>query len=733
MTSITTARLDGLSSSTAIKGPCKVATTANIILTHEQTIDGVSVVTGDRVLVKNQTTATDNGIYIADTGVWRRSADFAKTRDVRQGSLVLVAEGSANSGLWQVATADPISIGTTEISFSFGPAKFAGSLPSRSLIKMLVPQPGMSVILTEAGRTGPFIWTTGDFTALAALDTLEGVVIKANSVALTVGAWVRDYDIARPEMWGAVGAAASAPNSSVPDEYAALQCMLNVVGYTGGAIEITPGRAFKTNTRLYARITRQQAALKTLAADLYISDKSSFKLYSDGSGKLIAGAAMTGLITFQYNSAAVGGVTNSRGPDQSEVCGLVLDCNGLAVDAIISDYTFGVNIHDNTIFDYTRAACTWTGYGGSHVAHNVFKGPVGVGIYAMGGGDIYIGENQYFFPLTGGRAVFVQDSANVVVAGGTVNSESISGCIAVEIEATSGHSVRQVVVRDMEWSGLQVGVYAHTASASERIYGLVIDSNHATSGSGFDRPVINPGAICLLQRCDEVSLNNNMANSRNLSVASDGAYSLSECRDVVVKGAIIANYSGEAAYIQGCDNVQWVGGSVRDVGQAGAGGAIFDLDGSTNCNINPARVVQTSGSYAQIGIIERAGSSGNTSLSVDWVGVSTPWQKTGSTNGVFRRFKRPFAEVKFFKSGSTLTQFGASANIASLTSAGTGLVDVAFTTAHPDASSYRVTATGASCKVYVQTLTTTGFRVVMLDLADSPVDQGCMLEVVSML
>ncbi len=109
---------DGLSSSVAIKGPCRIATTANITLVGEQTIDGVAVVTDDRVLVKDQTTASDNGIYIADTGNWRRSKDFNKTKDVKTGTLVVVNGGTAGIGVWQVTTADPISIGTTTITFT---------------------------------------------------------------------------------------------------------------------------------------------------------------------------------------------------------------------------------------------------------------------------------------------------------------------------------------------------------------------------------------------------------------------------------------------------------------------------------------------------------------------------------------------------------------------------------------------------------------------------------------
>ncbi|TIO26943.1 hypothetical protein [Mesorhizobium sp.] len=108
---------DGLSSSTAVKGPCSVATTANITLSGEQTVDGVAVATSDRVLAKDQTTASENGIWIADTGPWRRSKDFNKTRDIRKGTMVVVAGGTLGSGLWQITTADPISVGTSNIAF----------------------------------------------------------------------------------------------------------------------------------------------------------------------------------------------------------------------------------------------------------------------------------------------------------------------------------------------------------------------------------------------------------------------------------------------------------------------------------------------------------------------------------------------------------------------------------------------------------------------------------------
>lgn len=118
MTSVTIDRTDGLNSAAAIKGPCRVATTANIVLSGLQTIDGVVLAVGDRVLVKDQTAGSENGIYVVDTGPWRRAKDFNKTKDVVTGTIVYVTSGTTNAdSSWVVTSANPISIGTASIMF----------------------------------------------------------------------------------------------------------------------------------------------------------------------------------------------------------------------------------------------------------------------------------------------------------------------------------------------------------------------------------------------------------------------------------------------------------------------------------------------------------------------------------------------------------------------------------------------------------------------------------------
>lgn len=105
--------------SLAIKQPARVATTGNITLSGLQTIDGVTVAAGDRVLVRAQTNPAQNGIYVAASGAWARDTDFDEDADVRSGVLVPVSEGNLYAGvIFQLDTDDPIVVGTTAITFT---------------------------------------------------------------------------------------------------------------------------------------------------------------------------------------------------------------------------------------------------------------------------------------------------------------------------------------------------------------------------------------------------------------------------------------------------------------------------------------------------------------------------------------------------------------------------------------------------------------------------------------
>lgn len=77
------------------KDSVRVATTANITLSGTQTIDGIAVIAGDRVLVKNQDTAHQNGIYVVSASAWDRAAD-ANTWNELISAFAFVEQGTLN-------------------------------------------------------------------------------------------------------------------------------------------------------------------------------------------------------------------------------------------------------------------------------------------------------------------------------------------------------------------------------------------------------------------------------------------------------------------------------------------------------------------------------------------------------------------------------------------------------------------------------------------------------------
>lgn len=123
----TKAYVDNLITGLSFKDSVRAATVGNVALTGAQTIDGVSLNAGERVLVRAQTSAPENGFYIVAAGAWARAED-ANTAAELTGAAVFVEEGTTlGNTMWVLSTDAPIVVGTTALSFSqFG----GGSTPN---------------------------------------------------------------------------------------------------------------------------------------------------------------------------------------------------------------------------------------------------------------------------------------------------------------------------------------------------------------------------------------------------------------------------------------------------------------------------------------------------------------------------------------------------------------------------------------------------------------------------
>lgn len=112
--------VDAAVNGTDWKQSVRAASTANIAtLSGLLTIDGITLVAGDRVLVKDQTTGAQNGIYVAASGAWSRATDCDENAEVTAGLTVMVTEGTTNADTqWRLTTNDAIVVGTTALTFA---------------------------------------------------------------------------------------------------------------------------------------------------------------------------------------------------------------------------------------------------------------------------------------------------------------------------------------------------------------------------------------------------------------------------------------------------------------------------------------------------------------------------------------------------------------------------------------------------------------------------------------
>jgi hypothetical protein len=176
--------VDGLVTGLSWKDTVRAATTANITLSAPQTIDGVSVIAGDRVLVKNQTAPEDNGIYVVAAGAWTRALD-ADAADELLGAAVFVSEGSTyGNSVWTMTTDAPITVGTTGLVWTqFG----AGSLPTAGAGLLLTG----SVIDVQTADTSITVNADSiqvNLNGTGGLEVSSGVRIKLADTSLATGA-----------------------------------------------------------------------------------------------------------------------------------------------------------------------------------------------------------------------------------------------------------------------------------------------------------------------------------------------------------------------------------------------------------------------------------------------------------------------------------------------------------------------------------------------------------------
>lgn len=162
----------GLSFKSAVRA---VATTNIATLSGPQTVDGVSLIAGDRVLLAGQSTVAQNGIYVVAAGAWVRSTDADSSGEIKDGTIVPVGEGTLG--------ADSLYICTSTAATPWIPGTSGSTWTRFSSVNDLIAGSG----LTKTGNTlnvgaGNGISVAADAVAVLAADATINVAVGGVSV-----------------------------------------------------------------------------------------------------------------------------------------------------------------------------------------------------------------------------------------------------------------------------------------------------------------------------------------------------------------------------------------------------------------------------------------------------------------------------------------------------------------------------------------------------------------------
>lgn len=253
----TKAYVDSVAQGLNVKTAVKVATTANIVLSGLQTIDGVTLIAGDRVLVKSQTTDTENGVYVAASGSWTRATDSDFGTELVNAFYFVQSGNTLQATGWVQSTPGPITVGSTSIVFS----QFSGAADYTA-----------GAGLTKTGLT---------FDVVSA--SSSRIVVNADSIDLaTTGVSAGSYTKVTLDAYGRATSATQATTTDIAE-----------------------------GTNLYFQDSRARAAIIGGASSIVSANLTAARaLVSDGSGKVSASVV---------TSTELGYLTGTTSPIQAQL------------------------------------------------------------------------------------------------------------------------------------------------------------------------------------------------------------------------------------------------------------------------------------------------------------------------------------------------------------------------------------------------------------------------------
>lgn len=385
--------VDSVASGLSVKQAVRVATTANITLEGNPTIDGVTVADGDRVLVKNQNAQAENGIYVVAAGAWARATDFDEPGEITGGEFVFVKEGTSQADTgWVVATPNSAigTIGTDPILW----VQFSAAG---------VIQAGDG--LTQTGNTFNVVGTAGRIVANADSIDLATTAVAAGEYGDAATAVTFTVDA-----YGRITAASEAPieitASQVTDFTTAAQA--TITGSTSGA---------GVDVAVVAGTVSANLDFVGLTAESAIADADLLVFYDD------TAAAYRKITAAELRTYAQSGLSQSQITDG--------DSSVAVSDAGTGVVTVTVDATTSATFSASGADVVGALTAGSLAADNLTATHV---LYAGASGAV-TGEAGFTYDATTDTLAVVNvdatqvDAGNISISGNTISSTNTNGDI----------------------------------------------------------------------------------------------------------------------------------------------------------------------------------------------------------------------------------------------------------------------------------------------------------------
>ena len=586
------------------KQPVACATTANITLSGLQTIDTYTTLLGDRVIVKNQSTSADNGIYIASSGAWTRSID-ADTWNELVSAIAFIEYGSQAGGAWFCTVTPGGTLGVTPVTW----AQFTTSATYSAGTGLSLT--GYTFSITNIGTAG----TYGSASAVPVFVTnAQGQVTSVTNTSIAIA------------------------NTQVSGLGTMSTQNANNVAITGGSINGTTIGASTASTVTGTTITANSSfsgpgtGLTGTATSLSIGGSAGSATtagsvtnsvtFNNGGTGAASGTTFNGSVaqTISYNTI---GAPSTTGTGASGSWGISITgnaatvTNGVYTTGSYSNPTWITSILGSIVSGAVASATTYTNLSGGLAGSLPYQSGAGATTF------LGIGSSNYVLTSTGSAPQYVaQSTLSVGSASTATTATNLAGGIASQIPYQTGAGTTAFVANGTtgqfltsngtsapSWSTVSTAITItdDTSSASNYypLFARVTTGTTNTEYTSSTKYTYNPSTGVLSATSFTGAGTGLTGTATSLSIGGNAATATSATTATNIAGGVASNLvyqtgagatgfisngtSGQVLQSNGASAPTWVSFS---------GGATITDDTTTNATRYPLFAAATSGTLS---------------------------------------------------------------------------------------------------------------------------------------